>query len=82
MKRQSNFGDGRRFVLFAAFVAGATAIGMAQSTPAPKPVAPPGANKRIPEAEIRKHGKDLYDKRRAIKDRDQKRDIERAMAGE
>ena len=55
MKRQSNFGDGRRFVLFAAFVAGATAIGMAQSTPAPKPVAPPGANKRIPEAEIRKH---------------------------
>jgi SsrA-binding protein len=27
-------------------------------------------------------GKDLYDKRRAIKDRDQKRDIERAMAGE
>jgi SsrA-binding protein len=27
-------------------------------------------------------GKDLYDKRRAIKDRDQKRDIERAMAGD
>lgn len=27
-------------------------------------------------------GKDLYDKRRSIKDRDQKRDIERAMAGE
>jgi SsrA-binding protein len=27
-------------------------------------------------------GKDLYDKRRSIKDRDQKRDIERAMSGE
>ena len=27
-------------------------------------------------------GKDLYDKRRSIKDRDQKRDIERAMHGE
>jgi SsrA-binding protein len=27
-------------------------------------------------------GKDLFDKRRSIKDRDQKRDIERAMAGE
>jgi SsrA-binding protein len=27
-------------------------------------------------------GKDLYDKRRSIKDRDQKRDIERALAGE
>ena len=27
-------------------------------------------------------GKDLYDKRRAIKDRDQKRDIERSLAGE
>jgi SsrA-binding protein len=27
-------------------------------------------------------GKDLYDKRRAIKDRDQKRDMERAMAGD
>jgi SsrA-binding protein len=27
-------------------------------------------------------GKDLFDKRRSIKDRDQKRDIERAMSGE
>jgi SsrA-binding protein len=27
-------------------------------------------------------GKDLYDKRRAIKDRDQRRDIERSLAGE
>jgi len=27
-------------------------------------------------------GKDLYDKRRAIKDRDQKRDIQRSLAGE
>jgi SsrA-binding protein len=27
-------------------------------------------------------GKDLYDKRRAIKDRDQRRDIERALQGE
>ena len=27
-------------------------------------------------------GKDLYDKRRSIKDRDQRRDIERAMSGE
>ena len=27
-------------------------------------------------------GKDMYDKRRAIKDRDQKRDIERSLSGE
>ena len=56
MKRQSGLGSAARFFLAGAIVAATTAIGVTQSAAPPQgPVAPRGANTRIPEAEIRKH---------------------------